>query len=262
MKIFDMDESHAQDYYCCLEEWSDDMRESGERKSSWYARMKDRGLRVRLAADDDGTVCGMIHYAPIEHTYVRGEGLFFIYCIWVHGHKQGRGNRQGRGAGSMLLEAAEADARSSGARGVAAWGLAIPVWMKASWFRRHGYRKADRDGIASLMWKPFTGDARPPEWMKIKKKPGLIPGKVAVTAFVHGWCPAQNIAYERAKRATDEFGDRVVFREFDTMDRAVLNEWGLVDAIFIDNAPLRTGPPPSYERIRKKIERRVRSLGD
>ncbi len=261
MKVFDMDESHAQDYFCCLEEWSVDMQESGDRKSSWYAHMKEKGLRVKLAEDEDGRVCGMIHYAPIENTYVRGENLFFIYCIWVHGHKEGRGNLQGRGAGRALLFAAEDDARASGARGIAAWGLALPFWMKASWFKRHGYKKADRDGIAALMWKPFTDNARPPEWMKMRKKPGLVPGKVAVTAFVNGWCPAQNAAYERAKRASREFGDRVVFREYDTLDRSVLEEWGLVDAIFIDGKNIGSGPPPSYERIKKKIERRVKRLG-
>jgi GNAT superfamily N-acetyltransferase len=261
MKILDMNESHTGDYFHCLEEWSSDMREAGGRKSSWYARMKEKGLRVKLAADDDGTVCGMIHYAPIENTHVRGEGLFFIYCIWVHGHKEGRGNRQGHGYGSALLDAAEGDARSMGARGIAAWGLALPFWMKASWFKRHGYKKADRDGIAALMWKSFSEDARPPAWIKMKKKPELVPGKVAVTAFVNGWCPAQNATYERAKRAAQEFGDRVVFREFDTLDRTIIEEWGLVDAVFIDDKNIGSGPPPTYERIRKKIERRVKKLG-
>jgi len=85
-------------------------------------------------------------------------------CIWVHGHKQGRGNFQGHGMGSALLDAAEADARALGAKGLAAWGLWLPFWMKASWFKRHGYRKADRQGIAVLLWKPFTGDAQPPRW--------------------------------------------------------------------------------------------------
>jgi len=26
---------------------------------------------------------------PIEHTHVDGEGLYFIYCIFIHGYKQG-----------------------------------------------------------------------------------------------------------------------------------------------------------------------------
>ena len=91
----------------------------------------------------------MIQYLPIEQSSVEGSGLYFIPCIWVHGHKQGRGNFQGRGMGRALLEAAEEDARALGAQGMAAWGLWLPFWMRAS-CSKHGYRSADRDGIASL----------------------------------------------------------------------------------------------------------------
>lgn len=33
--------------------------------------------------------------------------------------------------------------------------------MKASWFKKQGYRKADHQGMAVLLWKPFTDVA---EW--------------------------------------------------------------------------------------------------
>lgn len=52
--------------------------------------------------------------------------------------------------GTALLSAAEKDARRLGARGMAAWGVWLPFWMKASWFKQHGYRKADRQGLAML----------------------------------------------------------------------------------------------------------------
>lgn len=260
MKIIDMDERTRPDYFLCLEEWSSDMKEAGNRKSLWFDRVKHKGLRVKLATDDNGTVGGMIHYLPIEHSFVSGKGLFFIYCIWVHGHREGRGDFQKKGYGSLLLNAAEEDARVSGAGGIAAWGISLPFWMKASWFTKHGYKKVDRDGMAVLLWKPFAGDASPPEWVKQKKKPGTTPGKVTVTSFINGWCPAQNLAYERAKRASEEFGEWVVFREVDTMDGGNFHEWGIVDGLFVDEKRIRTGPPPSYERIKKKIHKKVIKL--
>ena len=88
----------------------------------------------------------------------------------MHGHKQGRGNFQKKGMGTALLEAAEADARALGARGMAAWGVVLPFWMRASWFSKHGYRKADKLGMMALMWKPFTADAAAPSWIRPKKK--------------------------------------------------------------------------------------------
>ncbi len=260
MKIIDLDEHNRPTYFRCLEDWSDEMDESGPHKSSWYEKMKDRGLRVKLAVDDDRSVAGMIQYLPVEESFVVGSGLYFICCIWVHGHKQGVGNRQKKGLGTMLLDAAENDARSLGAAGMAAWGLSLPVWMKASWFRKHGYRKADRDGIAALMWKPFSDGANPPAWMKRTGKPVLTEGRVTVTSFVNGWCPAQNIVHERARRASAEFGDSVVFDVINTLDRSNLEKWGIADALFIDGKEVWTGPPPSYAKIRKMIGKKVRKL--
>jgi GNAT superfamily N-acetyltransferase len=258
MRVIDLTEEHESSYFWCLEEWSDEMKEAGDHKETWYCRMKERGLRVKLAVNDDGVLGGMIQYLPVEESIVEGRDLYFIPCVWVHGHKQGRGNLQGHGLGTALLEAAEADARERGAKGLAAWGLALPIWMKASWFRKHGFRNADRQGIALLLWKPFTDDALPPKWIRQRKEPEEHAGCVTVTGFCNGWCPAQNLTFERAKRASAELGDKVVFREIDTSDRGVFLEWGVADGVYVDGKLIRSGPPPSYERVRKRI---AKSLG-
>ncbi len=164
--------------------------------------------------------------------------------------------------GKALLNAAEDDARALGAKGIAAWGIPFPFWMKASWFKKQGYKKVDSQGFLGnvLLWKPFTHDATPPKWINQKKKPELIPGKVTVTAFLNGWCPAQSLAFERAKRAAAELGDKVVFQPIDTFNRNIFLEWGITDALFIEGKQVRTGPPPSYEKVKKMIARRVRKL--
>ena len=111
-----------------------------------------------------------------------------------------------------------------------------------------------------MLWKPFTDDAVPPRWIKQKKQPQKIDGKVTVTSFINGWCPAQNIVHERAKRASREFGEMVEFQNIQTSEREIFNEWGIVDALFIDGKKVKTGPPPSYDKIRKKIGKRIRSV--
>ena len=150
MRIIDLTDENKALFSICLEDWSDDAREAGCRRAQWIERFLAKGLRAKLAVNEHGTLGGMIQYLPIEHSNVEGSGLHFILCIWVHGHKRGRGNFQGHGMGSALLEAAEADARALGAKGMAAWGIWLPFWMKASWFGKHGYRKADRQGISVL----------------------------------------------------------------------------------------------------------------
>jgi GNAT superfamily N-acetyltransferase len=214
-----------------------------------------------VAVDDAGTVGGMIQYLPVERWPLLGAGLYFIPCIWIPGRRQGHGDFRGRGVGQALLEAAEADARALGAQGMAAWGVAIPAWMRASWYRKQGYRRADRQGISVLLWKPFTPGARPPRWLPPGKRlPEPVPGKVNVVVFNAAWCTAGNLTATRAQRAAAAFGSRVAYQEIDTSERAVAVAWGQTDAVYIDGRRLRTGPPPSFERIRKRIARRVHRL--
>jgi GNAT superfamily N-acetyltransferase len=260
MKVIDLDEEHV-DLFChCLEDWSDEAKEGAPMRWRWYRKMRDQGLRAKLALDDEGEVGGMIQYIPAEISFIEGEGLYFVLCVWVHGHKEGRGNFQGSGMGTALLEAAEEDSRALGAKGLAAWGVMGPFWMRARWFKRHGYRRVDRDGIAALMWKPFVEGAEPPRWIPEKKRPGVVPGQVTVASITNGWCLAMNLVHERAKRASAEAGERVVFQEIDTSDPDALSEWGITDGLYIDGKHVRTGPPPSYEKIRKLIEKRVKRL--
>lgn len=263
IEIVDLGPEHEALYFVCLEDWPGaDVAGAGDHKARWYRSARTRGLRVKLALDGEQRVGGMIQYLPIEHSPAIGRGLEFVLCIWVHGHAQGRGDFRGRGMGTALLEAAEADARARGVAGMAAWGLALPVWMRASWFRRHGYRRADRRGLAALVWKPFTPGAEPPAWpAPTGKRPERVAGKVVVTGCVNGWCPAQNLAFERARRAAARFGPIVECRRVDTDDRETMLAWGESDALFVDDRRVRTGPPPSEEKLAALIGRRVRRLG-
>ncbi len=260
MKIDDLQPGQESSYCMCLEQWSDEMKEAGNKKLRWYEAAKQKGLRVKLASDENGSHAGMIQYMPVEETHVAGSGLYFVYCIWVHGYKEGQGNYQNRGIGTALLEAAEQDARDLGAEGMAAWGVALPFFMRAAWFKKKGYIPCDRDGISVLLWKPFSKNAVPPKWNRRKKRPVGVRGQVTVHSFVSGWCPAQNIVYERAKRAAGEIGSPVVFAEYDTSNRTVFDEWGILDALYVDGKQIRTGPPPSYKRIYNKVSKAVKRV--
>ncbi len=260
MKIIDLSPEHESIYFCCLEDWSDEIKEAGDHKQHWYSKNISNGLRVKLAEDDNGQIGGMIQYIPIEHSFFEGEKLYVILCIWVHGHKQGRGDFRKKGMGKALLTAAEEDVKKLGGKGVVTWGIVLPFYMRASWFRKRGYKTVDKEGIVRLLWKSFTKDAEPPKIIKRNKKPGKTPEKVNVTFCKHGWCPAMNIAYERAKRATEEINGNINFVEIDTSNKETQREWGIIDGLFVDGKEIRLGPPPSYEKIKKKILKRVRKL--
>ena len=262
MTIIDFSNEYKSTYFVCLEDWSEEMKEAGDHKETWYSEMKNKGLKIKLAINENGKVAGMIQYIPIEHSFVEGSGLYFILCIWVHGYKKGIGDFQKQGFGKELLQAAENDVKELGAKGIAAWGLSLPFWMKARWFKKQGYTQVDKEKIQVLLWKAFTDEATPPRWIRQKKTPEKEAGKVIISSFINGWCPVQNIVYERAKRAASapEFEEIVEFRAYDTMDRDIFIDWGIADGLFIDDEQIRTGPPPSYNKIYKKIAKKVKKL--
>jgi len=262
MRITDLTEDMKELYFVCLDDWSDEFNDAGDYKVRWYEKMKDRGLRVKVSLDDSGEIGGLIQYAPIEHSFVDGKDLYFVYCIWVHGHKKGRGNFQGKGMGKALLEAAEQDVNELGAKGLAVWGIPFPFWMKASWFKKQGYQQVDKNGLLGerLLWKKFKEDAEPPRLIKDKKKPQLSAGRVTVTAFRNGWCPVQNIMCERAKRACAEIGDKAVYQEIETFEKESIFKWGCSDVLYVDDKRINNGPPLSYEKIKKKIEKKAKGL--
>ena len=260
MDIIDLSEEHQTDFFTCLEEWSDEMKDGVCRKECWYNAMEKKGLRVKLALNDKGVVTGMVQYAPIEHSWVEGKNLYFVYCIWVHGHKQGRGDMRKQGIGKALLHAAEEDVKSLDSNGLVVWGMILPFFMRAGWFKKQGYRKADRNGISVLLWKSFNPKALPPKWIKARKKPEKIPGKVVVTALAHGWCSGINGMIQRAETICNELGEKVVFNEIDMTSREAVREWGLSDGLFVDNKNIYKGPPLNHEKIRKAIEKKLRKL--
>ena len=49
MEVVDLQDEHRQLYFCCLDDWSDDIKEGVDRKQAWFEKMRDRGLRVKLA---------------------------------------------------------------------------------------------------------------------------------------------------------------------------------------------------------------------
>jgi GNAT superfamily N-acetyltransferase len=260
MQIVDLSDQYTSTYLACLEEWSEEMREAGEHKAQWYEKARHQGLRVKLALDDDHRPVGMIQYLPIEQSIAEGHDLYMVLCIWVHGYQQGVGNNQGHGIGSALLAAAEQDVRQLGGKGLAAWGVTLPFWMKARWFKKHGYETADRASGRELVWKPFTADAVAPSWIAEGPVPTPVAGRVTMTSYLSGWCPAMNLVHERARRVAEELGSPVVFVSIDTSEPAAMRQHGHTDEVFLDGKPLQRGAPPSYDRIKKRASKRVRRL--
>jgi hypothetical protein len=81
-----------------------------------------------------------------------------------------------------------------------------------------------------------------------------------VYCFHNGWCPVQNLAFERARRAAAELGDKVLLRSYDTMGRGTFLDWGISDAIFVDGKEIVSGPPLSYKEILAIMRKRLKKI--
>lgn len=123
--------------------------------------------------------------------------------------------------------------------------------MNASWFKKQGYQKVDKNGMRILLWKPFVDQAILPRWIRPKKRPSTILGKIGVTAFINDWCPAQNMVFERVKRAGMELGDKVAFQEIYTHHHKTFLEWESVMAFTLMGMNGIPVHPPIMKRLKR-----------
>lgn len=260
VRIVCIDKTTEGAWLVCLKEWAHEPGRTDPRadratahRAAWYRRLKDHGLRVKLALADDGVVGGMIQYLPIEHSGATGRDLYFVQCTWVHGYAEGPGNLQGRGMGKALLAAAERDVMERGAKGLAAWGNTFPGWMPVAWLLRQGYVEADRAGARVLVWKAFVPDALEPKWRVPRKTPPRVPGEVRVTAFLNPWCSDSCDFHERVAEVVPEVGDDVRFERVDTSSPEVLNEWGIENAVFVNDRQITRGVEELREVIQEEL---------
>lgn len=134
--------------------------------------------------------------------------------------------------------------------------------MKASWFKKHGFNIADKNGMSVLLWKEFKTGVPKPQWNKKQKNPLATPekDKVIITGFINGICPIGGINIEKMKKAVKSFRNQVVFNIIDTSEPEALAEWGLSDGIFINNKEITTGPPLTEDGIAKLIKKELKKM--
>ena len=70
-----------------------------------------------------------------------------------------------------------------------------------------------------------------------------------------------NISFERLKQVAVEFNDKVKIDNVDTSDLNTINEWGMTNALFINNREVPLGPPLSCKKIRKLIRKEIKKAG-
>jgi predicted GNAT family acetyltransferase len=217
-----------------------------ERKNFLFSRLTEGKIRGKIAVDGEKGL-GWIDYYPIEDGWIR------IGCIDVPRENCGRG------IGRALINACLDDCRRS--KGVI---VGATVWdhMPKGFFKKCGFFDTDEKADVSLMAVKF-GVEEPPktgkEQSQEKYKPKLERRKLVIDMFDDGKCPVSFVTRQLVKEAAGDFSDKIVVREYDLKDKAVVEEFGYVHGIFLNGEKAFFGyPDRDYQEIAKKIREALR----
>ena len=254
MKLVNVTKETEKTFFCCLHEELPEYREHTEIRRRWYEKYRKKGFRAKLLFENK-KIIGLCQYIPIEFSHLIGKKLLAILCFYVHGYEHGVGNKQGKGFGRFMLNSIEADARESGFKGVAVWGIDWEInWMPVSFFEHMGYTRADSEDKVVVLWKSFSGDAEPPSLKRLKVHPSRGDKKVNVFVAANGWCGCEK--FLDARKAVDGLEDIVEYEEFESPECATILHVGYVGGIFLDGKPFKPYEPPGFhEELRAEIIR-------
>ena len=258
MEVFELQDTEEQTLLCLNYDFSKDWEIDREQAFRQLGRAKDvkrfwnyntlfKGVRI-LVAYEGASPVGHLEYIPIEHAPrpVKGENLVFIDCMFV------QPKQRWHGAGAKLLEALEEKAHEHSS-GLAVIAYPDSLFMPAGFFIEHGFVTVAEDEGAWLMLKAWQ-IVNPPEFLPRRYAPApQQPGKVAVDIFWCGQCPFWVHARDELTKVAHELGDRVVVREINTDDRAVMEQHGIANAMYIDGQCAFLYPPNESE-IRKALQ--------
>ncbi len=254
MELVDVAEGTKNIFFRCLQHHIPEDPEAIAIRRSWYEINVKNGLRAKLLVLDNDQIGGLCQYIPVEYSHLVGDDLLTILCIWVHGYDRDVGNQQSRGYGRFILDAIEEDARISGKKGVAAWGVDWDVnWMPVPFFEHMGYKQTDREDKVVVFWKPFSPDAKAPKLLRLAKRPFKGTDKVNITVAVNGWCGYYKLFC--AREAIEGIEHMVDYEELDAPDRATILHLGQVGGIYLDGEVFQPYQICTTDALRAEIIR-------
>jgi hypothetical protein len=81
-------------------------------------------------------------------------------------------------------------------------------------------------------------------------------GLTAVDIFWCGQCPFWAHARDELLQVAHELGERVTVREINTDDRAIMEQWGIANGVFVDGECAFLYPP-SKDELRKALQAKM-----
>jgi predicted GNAT family acetyltransferase len=250
LEIVALSPNNVSQALCCQFRKGYWIRGVAERRKFLLWRLKERKVQGKIALENTRGL-GWIDYYPQTDGWVR------IGCIRVPKENGGRG------IGRALVNACLDDCRRG--KGVI---VGATVWdhMPKGFFKKCGFFDTEEKADVSLMGVKF-GEEEPPrtekeqEWKKYKAK--LTSGRLVIDMFDDGNCPVSYVTRQLVKEAARDFSEKIIVKEYDTKSKVVVEEFGRIKGIFLNEEKAFFGyPDKEYqgmigvirEILRKKLE--------
>ncbi|MFW9903424.1 MAG: GNAT family N-acetyltransferase [Candidatus Thorarchaeota archaeon] len=225
-------------------------------RKEWFNAKYDLGFRAKVALFEDERA-GFLYIMPIEICPWGpiGEDLLVIPCLNVNEtYKE-------KGIGGALLEEAEKEVTKQGKKGIVliAYHWGNDFWfMPASFFEKQGYLEIRRKDLSNnyievMLWKKMDQTAKKPDFMLRNYSYQPIPQKVVIDLFFNTFCETSNTEAGRVREVAQEYGDKVILREFSADDRKQLLTHQISRGIFVNGKEISWG----YEAPRKGVKEAI-----
>ena len=237
---------------CSHVDESEEIDDCARQRRRLFESLRSQGAIFKVAVLGEQRA-GFAYGIPIERSPwgPLGESLTVVPCLYV------LPPFAARGAGRMLIDAVETNARTTGRTGVTITGYRgqgdADWFMPASFFERLGYTSVDARGTEVLLWKTFTDEAVPPRFLEPRYVFEPIPDVVVVDLFWNAFCPTSAIEASRVRDVCLEFGDRVRLREFQAEQRETLLRYGLPRGIYVNGNLIGWGYEAPKDGIRDAV---------
>lgn len=162
--LIDLDSANCEVLPCCV--IKNPLHEGRQRKNCWLQTGFKQGLHAKVLLTPENRQCGYVEYLPGEYAWrgVDARGYLFIHCVWTFSKSV-----QGKGFGSLMVQACVDDARKLGMNGVAVIARERP-WLA---------------GTGLYLANGFTVvDTAPPDYQLLVRK---LKPSAADPSFKGGW---------------------------------------------------------------------------
>lgn len=257
MQVFEFQDTEEQTLLCLNYDFSQDCESDREvafkqlglakdAKRFWNYNTLFRGVRI-LVAYEGTTPVGHLEYIPIEYAPkpVTGANLTFIDCMFVEP------KQRWHGVGAELLQACEEKNREH-AHGLAVIAYPDSLFMPAGFFIEHGFVCVAEQDNAWLMFKAWR-EVDMPQFLPRHYAAHERADKATIDVFWNSQCPFWVKAHNCLLRAVKDLGDQVAVHDINTDDRAVMQQYGIANGVFINGQCVFLYPPGETE-IRRALQ--------